>query len=80
VGLLLTLAQQLLLGVGNQPHNLTVFLDLGQVLLDFLLADLVLPLEAGLGESLLLGLGPVILPPTQKMYHCGRTRIDPLGD
>merc|ERR1719367_257875 len=60
VGLLLTLAQKLLLGVSNQPHHLAVLFDLGQVLLNFLLAGLIFPLHAGLGESLLLGLGPVL--------------------
>merc|ERR1719367_2202014 len=59
VGLLLTLAQKLLLGVSNQPHHLAVLFDLSQVLLNFLLAGLIFPLHAGLGESFLLGLGPV---------------------
>merc|ERR1719367_41976 len=64
VGLLLTLAQKLLLGVSNQPHHLAVLFDLGQVLLNFLLAGLIFPLHAGLGESLLLGLGPVLVEAT----------------
>merc|ERR1711953_1568156 len=59
VGLLLTLAQKLLLGVNNQPHDLAVLFDLSQVLLNFLLTSLIFPLHAGLCESLLLGLGPV---------------------
>merc|ERR1719367_728160 len=64
VGLLLTLAQKLLLGVNNQPHHLAVLFDLSQVFLDFLLTGLIFPLHAGLGESLLLGLGPVLVEAT----------------
>ena len=58
VGLLLALAQQLLLGVCNQSDNRAVLLDLAQLFGNLLLANVILPLLGGLGESLLFGLGP----------------------
>ena len=59
VGLLLAAPEELLLGVADDADNLAVPLDLGEVLLNLLLAEVVLPLLAGLGECLLLRLGPV---------------------
>lgn len=58
VGLLLAPPEQLLLGVANDANDLAVLLDLAKILLNFFLANIVLPLEASLGESLLLRLGP----------------------
>ncbi len=66
VRLLLTTPEELLLGVADEAHNLAVLLDLVEILLDLFLADIVAPLEAGLGEGLLLGLRPLRLGRKQR--------------
>jgi len=57
--LLLASSQQLLLGVADHTDNLTIFLDLIEIFLNFLLSNFVFPLETGLSKSLLFRLGPL---------------------
>ena len=44
---------------GNQNTYLTVLLDLSQILFDFLLANIVLPLKASFGKGLLFRFAPI---------------------
>jgi hypothetical protein len=60
VRFLLATTQQLLLSVNDHTDDGAVLLDLSQLLFDLLLAEIVVPFLAGLGESLLLRLGPVL--------------------
>jgi len=46
--------------VDNKPDGSAIFLHLAQLLLDLLLTQVIGPLSAGLSESLLLRLGPVM--------------------
>jgi hypothetical protein len=61
VRLLLTTTKQLLLSVANHTHNGAVLPDLIEVLFNLLLAEVILPFLARLGESLLLGLRPIFV-------------------
>jgi len=63
VSLLLSAAEELHLGVDDDPHGGAVLLDLVQVLLNLLLAKIISPFGAALGEGLLLGLRPVLVEP-----------------
>merc|ERR1719292_81595 len=60
VSLLLPAAEQLHLCVHDDPDGGAVLLDLVQVLLDLLFAEVISPLGAALSEGLLLRLGPVL--------------------
>ena len=44
----------------NDPDNSAVLLDLIQILLNLLLAQIIAPLGGGLGEGLLFRLGPAL--------------------
>jgi len=63
VSLLLPPPQKLHLSVDDNSDGGTVLFDLVKVLLDLLLAEVIGPLGAALGESLLLGLRPVLVEP-----------------
>lgn len=58
VSLLLAASQQLLLSVANHTDNLAILLDLIEILLNFFLANIILPFKTSLSKGLLLGLGP----------------------
>lgn len=64
VRLLLASSQQLLLGVADHTNNGAIFLDLIEVFLNFFLAKVIFPFQTGLGKSLLLGLGPILVEST----------------
>merc|ERR1719147_675566 len=64
VSFLLPPPQNLHLSVHDDPDHSAVLLDLLEIFLNLLLAQVISPLGAGLGEGLLLALGPVLVEPS----------------
>ena len=59
MSLLLSATKDLLLGMGDQSDDRAVFLDLAQILFDFLFAQIISPFQLSLRECLLLRFGPI---------------------
>ena len=59
MSLLLSATKDLLLGMGDQSDNRAVFLNLAQILFDFLFAQIISPFQLSLRECLLLRFRPI---------------------